>query len=251
MLNPINLLLLYGGRSGEHEVSLISAASVLAHLDKQRYRIIPVGMDKDGCFYQNSVSDLLQYEGALPVVTEQSRRIDSPLANGHLTWDVDVVFPVVHGPLYEDGCLQGLLELAGVAYVGCGVLASAMGMDKDMARRIACIEDVRAARYRLLPGQLSQAETESFCQQAAALLGWPLFVKPCSMGSSVGIHKVHDMAGLLLAVADARRYDREVLIEEFVLGREIEVAVLEQSSSWSSPRVSLPGEIRVHHTDGF
>ena len=147
--------------------------------------------------------------------------------------------------------MQGLLELTGVAYVGCDVLSSAIGMDKDMARRVACTNGIQAARYRMLSWHANAAETERFCQQTAAELSWPLFVKPCSMGSSVGIHKVQNMVELSLAVADARRYDKAILVEEFIQGREIELAVLENTSPTKRPHVSVPGEIQVHHPDGF
>lgn len=246
-----NLVLLYGGKSGEHEISLISAASVLANLDADRFNIIPVGMDKEGRFYENDYNELLTYKNELPVSTERSRPMDSLLKNGRLTIDAQVVFPVVHGPLYEDGCLQGLLELAGVAYVGCDVLSSAIGMDKDMARRVACMNGIKAAKYRSLSWHANHDETTKFCKKTADELGWPLFVKPCSMGSSVGIHKAHNINELLLAVADARRYDKEILVEAFVQGREIELAVLENHAPTQQPHVSLPGEIRVNHVDGF
>jgi len=251
MSKPINLLLLYGGMSGEHEVSLISAASVLANLDADQYHIIPVGMDKEGRCYLNDYHELLNFKTSLPVVTAHSRPLESLLVNGRLAVEADVVFPVVHGPLYEDGCLQGLLELANVAYVGCDVLSSAIGMDKDMARRLVLANGVKSARYRLLSWYASPAEIDSFCQQTAMELGWPLFVKPCSMGSSVGIHKATNMEELMAAISDARRYDDEILVEEFIVGREIELAVLENKSPNARPKVSLPGEIRVNHADGF
>ena len=251
MSSRVNLLLLYGGKSGEHEISLISAASVLTCLDKERYCITPVGMDKTGCLFVNDVETLLTYTDALPVSTATSRPLESLLKNGQLAIETDVVFPVVHGPLYEDGCLQGLLALANVAYVGCDVLSSAIGMDKDIARRLACVDGVRAARYQSMSGYASKVETEQFCNTVAAELGWPLFVKPCSSGSSVGIHKVHTMDQLLNAVVDARRYDQTVLVEQYIRGREIELAVLENASPTLRPKVSLPGEIRVNHADGF
>jgi D-alanine-D-alanine ligase len=251
MTNRVKLVLLYGGRSGEHEVSLRSAASVLQNLDRQKYDIIPVGMDKQGCFYLNDFQDLLAYPNSLPVETEQSQLLPSLLMNGKLAVEADVVFPVVHGPLYEDGSLQGLLELANAAYVGCDVLSSALGMDKDIARQIACGADIESARYRVLPGCASDEETKQICEEAAVSLGWPLFVKPCSLGSSVGIHKAKTMSELLDAIADARRYDRLVLIESFIAGREIELAVLENTSSFGMPFVSIPGEIQVKHKDGF
>ncbi|CDZ75846.1 D-alanine--D-alanine ligase A [Legionella massiliensis] len=250
-MTKTKLLLLYGGKSGEHEISLISAASVLANLDANKFDIIPVGMDKEGRFYQNDYQELLAFPDSLPVTTPRSISIASLLVEGRLAVDADVVFPIVHGPLYEDGCLQGMLELAGVAYVGCDVLSSAIGMDKDMARRVACGDDIRSARYRTLSWHSNAAERQQFCQQVVADLGWPLFVKPCSLGSSVGIHKVRNAAELANAIEDALRYDETILVEEFLAGREIELAVLENISSASQPKVSIAGEICVNHSDGF
>lgn len=251
MPNRMNLLLLYGGKSGEHEISLRSAASVLAHLDSKCFNIIPVGIDKQGRCYQNDYHDLLAYTNELPVITQKSFKLDGLLCDGKLAVAADIVFPVVHGPLYEDGCIQGLLEMAGVAYVGSDVLSSAIGMDKDMARRLLLLEGVQSTKYRCLSWHANKDETRDFCEKTSQALGWPLFVKPCSMGSSVGIHKVHNMEQLLLAVADARRYDKEILVEAFIKGREIELAVLEHELPTNLPHVSLPGEIRVNHRDGF
>lgn len=251
MSKPVNLILLYGGKSGEHEISLISAASVLTHLDKEKYHIIPIAMDKEGGLHLHQYTDLLAYKDKLPVVTQQSSPIESLIVNGRMCVDAQLVFPMVHGPLYEDGCLQGLLELAGVAYVGSDVLSSAISMDKDMARRITCIDGLNSARYRVLSWHASATERQQFCDHVAKELGWPLFVKPCSLGSSVGIHKAKNSAELAAAVDDALRYDEEILVEEFIKGREIEVAVLENSLPCAKPRVSIPGEIRVNHPDGF
>lgn len=247
----INLLLLYGGKSGEHEVSLISAASVLANLDPARYHIIPVGMDKEGCFFLNEYDELLTYKKSLPVSTSRSIPLDALVKNGRLAVDAQVVFPVVHGPLYEDGCLQGMLEFANIAYVGCDVIASAIGMDKDIARRLTSIRGIKSARYQRLSWHSSAEETKDFCQGVATEFGFPLFVKPCSMGSSVGIHKAKNMNDLINAVSDAKRYDKEVLIEEYIQGREIELAVLENPNPALPPKVSMPGEIYVNHPDGF
>jgi D-alanine-D-alanine ligase len=251
MSKPMNLVLLYGGKSGEHEVSLISAASVLRELDNQKYNIIPVGMDKQGHFYLNDYQELQNFTDSLPVHTSRSRTLPSLLVNGRLALDAEVVFPVVHGPLYEDGCLQGLLRLAGIAYIGCDVLSSAIGMNKDIARRLVCGENIQSARYRVLSWHSTAKEREQFCQKTGAELGWPLFVKPCSLGSSVGIHKVSNITELTVAVTDALRYDESILVEEYIQGREIELAVLENISPSGPPRVSLPGEICVHHRDGF
>ena len=251
MSKLVNLVLLYGGKSGEHEISLISAASVLAHLDNAKYHIIPIAMDKEGGLHLHQYADLRAYTEKLPVTTNQSVALESLVVNGRMCVDADVVFPMVHGPLYEDGCLQGLLELADVAYVGSDVLSSAIAMDKDMARRIACIDGVHSARYQVLSWHANAAERQKFCNNVAQALGWPLFVKPCSLGSSVGIHKANNPTELAAAVDDALRYDETILVEEFIKGREIELAVLENTLPCAKPRVSISGEIRVNHPDGF
>lgn len=251
MSDLIKLVLLYGGKSGEHEISLRSAASVLANLDPKKYQITPVAMDKSGCCFQSDYKTLLSYTEVLPVRTPESVALPSLLKDGRLALDAQVIFPVVHGPLLEDGCLQGILEHADVAYVGCNVLSSAIGMNKDVARRLVGSDLVSAARYRVLPSAAPQQQREAICKEVVSALGWPLFVKPCSLGSSVGIHKAHDWAELLAAVEDASRYDHDVLIEEFIQGREIELAVLESLTPGEPPRVSIAGEIEVHHRDTF
>ena len=251
MPKPLKLILLYGGKSGEHEISLISAASVLSELNPQLYDIIPIGMDKEGRFFLNQYKELLTYKKQLPVTTAASVPLPDLMAYGHLAIEADVVFPMVHGPLYEDGCLQGLLSLANVAFVGCGVLPSAIGMDKDMARRVVAGCGVPFAKYQVLSWHSSSHERELFCEKAVNTLGLPLFVKPCSLGSSVGIHKVKHASELRAAVDDALHYDEEILVEEFIEGREIELAVLENQIPTSAPLVSVPGEIKVHHADGF
>jgi D-alanine-D-alanine ligase len=251
MSDRIKLALLYGGKSGEHEISLRSAASVLAYLNPKRYDILPIGMDKNGCCFQTEYDILLSYPEVLPVRTDKSVSLPSLLHNGRLALDAQVVFPVVHGPLLEDGCLQGILEHAGVAYVGCDVLSSAIGMNKDVARRLLGSDLVSTARYRVLSNAMPAEQREALCQEAVNTLGWPLFVKPCSMGSSVGIHKARNWEELLAAVMDAGRYDTSILIEEFIQGREIELAVLESKELGQAPRVSIAGEIAVHHPDTF
>ena len=251
MSKAIKVALLYGGKSGEHEISLISAASVLNNLDASRYHIIPIGMDKEGRFYLNDYQQLLAYKDALPVSTERSKVLQSLVIDGKLAVEADVVFPMVHGPLYEDGCFQGILELADVAYVGGDVLTSSIGMDKDIARRLVGLNGIKSARYRVLSWFARPAQIEQVCQEVASQFGWPLFVKPCCMGSSVGIRKAHNMSELLDAVQIAKRYDSEVLIEEFIQGREIELGVLENTLPSLPPRVSLAGEIKVNHKDGF
>lgn len=249
----LKLVLLYGGQSGEHEVSLQSAASVLAALDSSRYDVISIGMDKQGCLYVNNTDVLRrQHATVLPVALPDAERLPSLLLHGKLAVDAELVFPVMHGPLCEDGALQGLLNLAGIAYVGCDVLSSAVSMDKDIARQlVGQIAGIHAVPYHRLPYTETPEHDRSRCEAAVAELGWPVFVKPCSLGSSVGIHRADTMAQLLAAVRDARRYDTTVLIEAFIAGREIEVGVLEHDSREGLPDVTVPGEIKVGHADGF
>lgn len=251
MSKRLNLVLLYGGKSGEHEVSLASAASVFMHLDRTRFKVIPIGMDKDGRFFLNDESSLKEYQTALPVEGPNAKQLPSLLKEGEFIVEADVIFPVVHGPLYEDGCLQGLLTLANTAFVGCDVLSSALGMDKDMARRIACRGKIQSTQYAALSWFADAKERDVFCHEVIQKLGFPLFVKPCSLGSSVGTHKVESLEALKLAIEDARKYDKEVLVEAFLHGREVEVAVLENPKPNARPRVSMPGEVAVHHPDGF
>lgn len=249
MTHPVKLVLLYGGKSGEHEISLVSAASVLAHLNAEKYEIIPIAMDKKGQYHLHYYDDLLSFKERLPVTTDKSKPLQSLVVNGKLFMAADVVFPVVHGPLYEDGCLQGLLKLAEVPFVGCDVLASAVAMDKDMARRIACQNGLKCAPYKMFSSTNTSQSRQQFIAEAIEELGWPVFIKPCSLGSSVGIHKVHNLQQFAEAMDDALRYDESVVVEQFINGREIELAVLEQPGQ--APAVSIAGEIRVHHPDGF
>jgi D-alanine-D-alanine ligase len=251
MSKRMKVSLIYGGKSSEHEVSLVSAASILAAFDAARYELTPIGMDKQGRCFLNNAAELRLIQGPLPVVTETSIPLESLLKDGTFAVETDVVFPMVHGPLYEDGCLQGLLELAGVAYVGSGVLGSAIGMDKDVQRQLASFDGISSTRYRRLSWREIHTNLDEYCQKIVAEFGWPIFVKPCTLGSSVGIHKVHHMTALKDAISDARRYDDHLLIEAFASGREIELAVLENSNVNASPKVSIPGEICVEHPDGF
>ena len=250
MTQSIRLALIYGGQSGEHEISLRSAASVIQHLDPLKYEIIPIGINKAGLCFINDYNELLEFKDSLPVESSKSKAIPALIQNGHFAVDVDVVIPVVHGPLYEDGCLQGLLNLANVAYVGCDTLPSALGMDKDIARRLARLEGVSSAKYMVITNARDEQALDETCANLMAQFQKPLFVKPCSLGSSVGIHKVDNLADLKKAIMDARLFDTEILVEEYVNGREIELAVLGVPGSME-PEVSIPGEISVQHQDGF
>jgi D-alanine-D-alanine ligase len=226
-----------GGRSSEHEISLASARSVLAALDPERYETTTVAIGRDGrwaleagegraALEEESCSEQL---GQLPVVSERSAPALALAA-------VDVVLPILHGPFGEDGTVQGLLELAGVPYVGAGVAASALCMDKDLFKAVLRDRGIPVARNVTL--RLGDEVRNPF--------GYPVFVKPARLGSSVGISKAHDEAELHDAVALARRHDEKVLVEEFVAGTEVECGVLGNLGGPEPPLASVVGEIVPH-----
>jgi D-alanine-D-alanine ligase len=220
----IRLVVLFGGQSAEHEVSLVTARHVLAATDPDRYDIAPVAIAKDGRW-------IIATDAARALAAGSTSLPDA------VTDEPVVVFPLLHGPLGEDGTVQGLLELAGVPYVGCGVLASALAMDKGKAKDMFSARGIPQARH------VSLHESELGAAAIAdleATLGYPMFVKPANMGSSVGVTKAHDRDELQTALELALRYDDWLVIEETINGREIECAVLGNLE----PRASLPGEIR-------
>ncbi|MBW7970531.1 D-alanine--D-alanine ligase family protein [Bradyrhizobium sp. BR 10289] len=255
MAGKIRVVVLYGGRSGEHEVSLKSAASVLRHLDRSRFEVIPVSIDKEGRWQWNDLHTLDQINAvSLPILADApemrlTRGADGrgtlmPVAPGAPV-EIDVVFPVMHGPLCEDGAVQGLLELADVAYVGSGVLASAVSMDKDVAKRLAEFAGIPVAPYRVLGRKAFTQDRSASLAKATEGLCLPVFVKPCNMGSSVGIHKVKTWDALGAALDDAFRYDVKVLVEQGIDAREIEVAVLEGETLFASVASEL--NPNAHH----
>ncbi len=233
MSERIRVAVLAGGRSSEHEVSRASAASVIAALDPERYDVVSVEIGRDGRWELPPGSST----GVLPASVAETLPIPADSAPATLG-AVDVVLPILHGPFGEDGTVQGLCELADVAYVGPGVLASALCMDKDVFKRVMRDQGVPVARHVAL--RRGDAVTNPF--------GYPVFVKPARLGSSIGISKVREEAELEPAVALARRHDEKVLVEEFVPGMEIEVAVL---GNLSSPVASLPGQVVSHLADWY
>jgi D-alanine-D-alanine ligase len=243
----------FGGRSSEHAISCVSAGSVLAHLDRDRFEVLPVGITREGGWVlgQHDPAALSIRSRALPEVDPAGTALTLPAdptlgglvrlepgRAGELLSGVDVVFPVLHGPYGEDGTIQGLLELAGVPYVGSGVLASAVAMDKEVTKKLLAADGLPVGQRAVLrPGvtQLGEEERER--------LGLPVFVKPARAGSSVGISKLADWSGLADAVRAAREHDPKVLVEAAVPGREIECGVLEFPDG--SVRASVPAEIRI------
>ncbi|WP_083468963.1 D-alanine--D-alanine ligase family protein [Methylobacterium variabile] len=253
MTEKTRVAVLYGGRSGEHEVSLQSAASVIRHLDRDRFEVVPVSIDKAGRWQRHDLRRITQTADtalAIPPESPEVRLAQGADGRGRLVplagepEEVDVVFPVLHGPLCEDGTLQGLLELTEVAYVGSGVLASAVGMDKDVTKRLAGLAGIPIAPYRAFTRRAYEGGAVSV-QEIAASLRLPVFVKPCNMGSSVGIHKVKEWDALAAALDDAFQYDVKVLVEQGIDAREIEVAVLDGVP----PFVSVASELnpQPHH----
>jgi D-alanine-D-alanine ligase len=258
-MSKLRVAVLYGGRSGEHEVSLQSAASVINHLDRERFEIVPVAIDKQGRWHLNDIS-LLEGQKSLPVFKDAPKVVLPPnvaetssgsalihLGGSGEARSIDVVFPVIHGPLCEDGTIQGLLELADVPYVGCGVLASAVAMDKEMAKRVARDAAVPIVPYVSLKYESWKKQKHGLAEKIQKELGYPVFVKPANLGSSVGVHKVTEPGGLEPALEDAFTYDTKVLVEVAINAREIELSVLENPDAGADPLVSIPGEINPTH----
>jgi D-alanine-D-alanine ligase len=230
----LRVALIAGGRSSEHEISLASARSVLESLDPERYEVVNVAIARDGRWEIEPCNKLLQSGAAV------AETLPVPAEPGALAalGGVDVALPILHGPFGEDGTVQGLLELAGVPYVGPGVLASALCMDKDVFKSVMRDNGVPVTRHRAL--RLGDAIKNPF--------GYPVFVKPARLGSSVGISKVRNASELEPAVELARRHDEKVLVEEFVAGMEIEVGVL---GNLPTPEASLPGQVLSHFADWY
>jgi D-alanine-D-alanine ligase len=238
---------LFGGRSGEHEVSLASAASVIRGLDPDQYEAVPIGITKDGHW--------LVGEGAvkmLPEVLKGGRRVMLtadpteaalvPLDRGTGAQRLDVIFPVMHGTFGEDGTIQGMLELAGLPYVGAGVLGSAIGMDKDVSKRLCQEAGIPVVPWVTIHRWAWEKEPEAVRAEIEGKFEYPVFVKPATLGSSVGMSKVHRAEELASALNLACEYGSKILVEKAVTAREIEVSVLGNHE----PQSSVPGEIVPH-----
>ena len=252
-MQRIRVAVVYGGRSSEHGVSVVSAAAVLAALDPAKYDVLPVGIttaggwmltEADPASLQISGRTMPQVEKGTAIVlpgdpTAPGFVVLAPAEGARVLDGVDVVFPVLHGRFGEDGAIQGLLEMAGVPYVGAGVFASAAGMDKEFSKKLLRVEGLAVGEFAVLRrGQaLSSLDYEH--------LGLPVFVKPARAGSSIGITKVSNWVDLPAAVEEALRHDCKVMIEAAVVGREIECGVLEDTDG--RPIASVPAEIRLAH----
>jgi D-alanine-D-alanine ligase len=237
----LRVAVVFGGRSSEHEVSCVTAGSVLAALDPDRYDAIPVGISREGRWLL-ATSAALQVTGRdLPSVDESAGELvclpPDPIAAAESLGGVDVVFPVLHGPYGEDGTVQGLLELAGVPYVGSGVFASAAAMDKQHMKRLLSAAGIAVPAYVVVrEGRPAPMQVRE--------LGLPVFVKPARGGSSIGISKVEQLSDLDAALAAAHHHDPKALVEAAVVGREIECGVL-AAADGGRPEASLPAEVRI------
>ena len=250
MTEKLRVGVIFGGQSGEHEVSLVSAQGIMSAMDKEKYEIIPIGITKGGRWLTSGEPMKLLQAGGPDADAEQAepgarelvvrgRRDLVPGTRETGFPQVDVVFPVLHGPYGEDGTVQGLLELADIPYVGAGVLGSALGMDKIAMKAVFASHGLPVVEHVALKRKDWERDPEAMMELIEKELGYPCFVKPANLGSSVGISKVHEPSELAPALALAARYDRRMLAERAVNAREIEVSVLGNDE----PIASLPGEI--------
>lgn len=251
-MSRTRVALVYGGKSGEHEVSLVSAYSILKALDPTHFDVIAIGIDQQGQWFFNQLPELMadkttreHYQLPAKIATSQAIAItETNQTNAIVGGPIDVVFPIIHGQQGEDGCLQGFLEMADLPYVGAGVLASAIGMDKDIAKRLAHLAGIKTVPYKAYTKAVFEHNANKIIDDVIQHLGLPLFVKPARLGSSVGIHKATDHSSLVDAIQDAFQYDDKIVIEAFIDAQEIELSVLENPIAGEPPLVSIPGEIR-------
>jgi len=253
MVRKLRVGLIFGGRSAEHEISLVSAQSVMSAIDKDKYEIVPIGITKEGRWLASGdpwkalSSGMLAESQPAALLAEPSdrglMRLEQSDQEHRLTAvqlsHIDVVFPMLHGPFGEDGTVQGLLELAGIPYVGAGVMASAVGMDKAVFKDVMRAHGLPIVPHIVVSRRSWEAQRPATLERIEAEIGYDCFVKPANLGSSVGISKAHDRAELVAALDKAARYDRKLVVEHALDAREIEISVLGNDD----PIVSVPGEI--------
>jgi len=250
-MDKLRVGLIFGGRSGEHEISLLSARSVLAALDPEKYEVIQIGISHLGAWSAGE-NTLEKLEGGSYAALKSATMLPDPSYQGIYTIeparqgeilnklvDLDVLFPVLHGTFGEDGTIQGLFEMADLAYVGAGVVGSSVGMDKGIFKDVMRANDIPVLESIILLRSELDSNMESALSRAESLAPYPLFVKPANLGSSVGVSKCRSRSDLLEGLMEAARYDRRLLVERGIEGREIEVSVLGNDE----PQASIPGEI--------
>ncbi len=252
MKKKLRVGVLFGGRSAEHEVSLQSAKNIIAAIDKKKYELILIGIDRQGRWYLKDTTKFLlnaddpkhisistSKENLAMIPGNDSEQIIS-LSGEKLIGKIDVIFPVLHGPFGEDGTIQGLLRLANIPFVGSDVLGSAVSMDKDVMKRL--LRDAGVPQARFISFKMAEKNVIDF-NEVKSELGLPLFVKPANLGSSVGINKIHNQDEFIPALEEAFKYDEKIIFEENIEGREIECSVLGNDS----PLASVPGEVLPSH----
>ena len=258
MTRKLRIGIIFGGRSGEHEVSVRSARSVIEAIDKSKYEVVPIAITKEGNWLGPAgAAELLpektrrllskqNFDGStddVAIIGDPSRRglmkLDS---NNSPTEQLDLIFPVLHGTYGEDGTLQGLLEMAAIPFVGCGTLASSCGMDKVTMKALFKEAGLPICAYAWLLRSDWESDSRKVVRRIVREIGFPCFVKPANLGSSVGVSKATDKTSLAKAIELAARYDRKIMVEELVEGREIECAVMGNDH----PQASLPGEYIIH-----
>ncbi|MGD2040137.1 MAG: D-alanine--D-alanine ligase [Anaerolineae bacterium] len=253
MNSKVQVGLIFGGRSGEHEVSLMSAQGVMGAIDKSKYEVVPIGITKQGRWL--AAGDPWQaLNSGMPTGSKPAALLAEPSEQGLLSLEVqesereltavqlgqlDVIFPILHGPYGEDGTVQGLLELAGIPYVGAGVTASAVGMDKAVFKDVVSARGLPIVPHLVIKRKSWEGDPDQIIAQIEAELGYGCFVKPANLGSSVGITKAHSRQELRAALDEAAQYDRKLVVEAAIDAREIEVSVLGNDE----PIASVPGEI--------
>jgi D-alanine-D-alanine ligase len=257
LARKVRVGILFGGRSGEHEVSIRSAASIIEKIDQKKYEALPIAITKEGKWLSPAAATKLLPDGTQHLLSANSLKttgdvaiLGDPSHQGLISLDaksgvasekLDVVFPALHGPLGEDGTVQGLLEMADIAYVGCGVLASSCGMDKVAMKMLFQQAELPICKYIWFLRSHWQSSHTQLIRKVGRELGFPCFVKPANLGSSVGVSKAMDKESLKRAVELAGQYDRKIIVEEGLDAREIECAILGNDN----PKASLPGEYVV------
>jgi D-alanine-D-alanine ligase len=249
LAKKLRIGILFGGRSGEHAVSLLSAASVIAAMDKSKYEIIPVGITEDGQWLAGGDPLRCLQEKEIPGDCSFTSLVTDPFSPGLVLFSkegldrefipLDAVFPVLHGPYGEDGTIQGLLEMANLPYVGAGVLSSAVGMDKVFMKVLFRYHGLPVGDFISFKFFQWSKDQQPIIKMIEEKLGYPCFIKPANLGSSVGISKAFNQGSLLKGIEDAFNYDQKVIVEAFIKGREIECSVL----GHNEPISSVPGEI--------
>jgi D-alanine-D-alanine ligase len=250
--------ILFGGRSGEHEVSVRSAASIIEKIDAKKYEVIPIAITKEGKWLSPAAATSLLPESSQRLLSANSLKTTGDVAilgdpshqglislnakTGLESEKLDVVFPALHGPMGEDGTVQGLLEMADIAYVGCGVLASSCGMDKVAMKLLFQQAQLPICKYVWFLRSHWESAQQEVMRKVVRDLGFPCFVKPANLGSSVGVSKAKDKKSLIGAVELAAQYDRKIIVEEGLDAREIECAILGNDT----PKASLPGEYLIY-----